>query len=84
MRVRKLLWGRMVTAEFADWRAFGCRNQIREEQASRPPSKWCRMCRFRSGCNTVPIEKGTETSVMPRDSTRGSGAMQHRPHREGD
>ncbi len=24
------------------------------------------MCRFRSRCNTVPIEKGTETSRMPR------------------
>ena len=63
--------------------AVGRRNQIREEKASRPRCKWCRMWRFRSGCNTVPIEKGTETSVHCT-SRRRKVPMQHRPHREGD
>ena len=37
------------------------RNRICEERASRTRCKCCRMWLFRSGCNTVPIEKGTET-----------------------
>ena len=35
------------------------------------------------GCNTVPIEKGTETVTKSRARTAAL-AMQHRPHREGD
>jgi len=34
-------------------------------------------------CNTVPIEKGTETHKLP-DQVRAAVWMQHRPHREGD
>jgi len=34
-------------------------------------------------CNTVPIEKGTETNFH-RAADRLFGLMQHRPHREGD
>ena len=33
-------------------------------------------------CNTVPIEKGTETCQAP--ATTACSMMQHRPHREGD
>ena len=41
--------------------------------------------RLRSGCNTVPIEKGTETEKSTRSLIGpGLGALQQRPHREGD
>ena len=46
-------------------RAVRRRNHIREEMAFRTHCKWCRMWRFRSRCNTVPIEKGTETHGQP-------------------
>ena len=35
------------------------------------------------GCNTVPIEKGTETLELSVGRELDP-AMQHRPHREGD
>ena len=60
MRVRKLLRRRMVTTGFADRGLFGAETEsARKGLPGR--CKCCRMCLFRSGCNTVPIEKGTET-----------------------
>ena len=62
MRVRKLLRRRMVTTGFAQ--IGGCSAQKRESARKGLPGrscKCCRMCLFRSGCNTVPIEKGMET-----------------------
>ena len=84
MRVRKLLRRRVVMRDFADRARFRRRNLICAEMGSKPCYKWCRMWEFESGSNTVPIEKGTETTSCRILRYVAVRMKQHRPHREGD
>ena len=63
---------------------FRRRNQIREENPSKALCKWCRMCRWRSGCKTIPFEKGTETCDMDATSSAVRPRCKTIPYREGD
>src|SRR5579859_1179299 len=108
MRVRKLLWGRMVMTEFADCGQLGAETgSAKKRLPERPvsgvecggsgadatPSPSRRGLKRAAGarvlvneirCNTVPIEKGTETIWDGENRPENPAEMQHRPHREGD
>src|ERR1035441_5368276 len=60
-----------------------CRNPIREESPSLVPCKCCRMWLLRSGCNTVPHEKGTETPYGLGAARKAFGDATPSPTRRG-
>ena len=61
MRVRELLRGRMVATEFADWGLLDAETRSAKRRLPSHPVSGVECVGSGAGCNTVPIEKGTET-----------------------